>query len=62
VVAAAGLVGGLAAGILGVGAYAGGYPYPYSYSYGYSYACPASQAVYDQWGNFLGYRQVLVPC
>lgn len=51
---AAGLIGGLALGA----AAAASHPYYGGY---YSRACyPADQPVYDDWGNFLGYRRVRV--
>ena len=39
-------------------------------NYGYGYAqpvrrarlCPANQPVYDEWGEFVGYQRVRVPC
>lgn len=39
-------------------------------SYGYGYAapvrrarlCPANQPIYDEWGEFVGYRRVRVAC
>ena len=53
---AAGAVGGLALGALAAGAYNGGY------GYGYGYGCVARQPVYDDWGNFVGYRRVRTAC
>lgn len=49
---AAGAIGGLALGALAAGAYNGGY----------GYGCVARQPVYDNWGNFRGYRRVSVAC
>ncbi|MCB1533772.1 MAG: hypothetical protein KDJ44_03375 [Rhodoblastus sp.] len=46
---AAGAIGGLALGALAAGAYN-------------NYGCVANQAVYDSWGNFIGYQRVRVPC
>ena len=49
---AAGAIGGLALGALAAGAYNG---------YG-GYGCVANQPVYDDWGNFVGYRRVRTAC
>ena len=46
---AAGAIGGLALGALAAGAYN-------------NYGCVANQAVYDSWGNFIGYQRVRVAC
>ena len=40
-------------GALATGAYNG---------YGYGYGCVANRPVYDDWGNFVGYRRVRAPC
>ena len=50
----AGAIGGLALGAVAAGAYNG-------YGYGGGY-CVANQPVYDDWGQFLGYQRVSVPC
>ena len=46
---AAGAIGGLALGAIAAGAYNG-------------YGCVANQPVYDNWGNFVGYRRVRTGC
>ena len=48
----AGAIGGLALGAVAAGAYNG---------YGGGY-CVANQPVYDDWGQFIGYQRVSVPC
>ena len=49
----AGAIGGLALGAMAAGA---------ANNYGYGYGCVANQPVYDNWGNFVGYRRVRVAC
>ncbi|MFO1167502.1 MAG: hypothetical protein U1E19_05190 [Rhodoblastus sp.] len=45
----AGAIGGLALGAVAAGAYN-------------NYGCVANQPVYDDWGQFVGYQRVRVPC
>lgn len=45
----AGAIGGLALGAVAAGAYN-------------NYGCVANQPVYDDWGQFIGYQRVRVPC
>ena len=45
----AGAIGGLALGAVAAGAYN-------------NYGCVANQPVYDDWGNFVGYRRVRTAC
>lgn len=47
----AGTIGGLALGALAAGAYND-----------YGARCVARQRIYNRWGDFIGYRRVLVPC
>lgn len=58
---------GLAVGAVAAGALQNQYGYGHQY-YGYARPyrrarlCVANQALYDDWGDFIGYRRVRVPC
>ena len=61
---------GAAIGGMALGAVVGSAIAQQNQNYGYGYAppvrrvrhCPANQPMYDEWGDFIGYRRVRVAC